>query len=177
METEQKIEETNKKEQEDKDNSDFFIQFSNIKSVINSDKNLKDKRKNLRGKKKAMVNAIVKHLGVVSRACNSVGITNNTHYRWLKEDKRYADAIEQTKELVEDIMESAFQSLAFIDKNPQALIHIAKTKLRHRGYGDYIVTEEVGKKDNKLIVEIVNTNNENKDNQSISDERGSSETE
>lgn len=175
MEIEQKIQETNKKEQENKDNTDFLIDFSKLGEVIKSNKNLKDKRKNLRGKKKQMILALIKTLGVVSRACNSVGINNKTHYEWLKLDNRYKEAVEETKVVVDDYLETAFLGLA-LEKNPQILLHIAKTKLRHRGYGDYIVTEEVGKKDNKLIVEIVQTNNENKNHQSISDERGSSET-
>lgn len=44
-----------------------------------------------------------------------------------------------------------------MEKNPQAVIHFAKTKLRKRGYGEDIPTEEVGAKIDKMEVRICDT--------------------
>jgi len=41
---------------------------------------------NLSPKKKAMVEALTKALGIVKMACESVGISRQTHYNWLKDD-------------------------------------------------------------------------------------------
>ena len=39
--------------------------------------------------KRATVEALEKALGVVSVACRAVGISRDTHYRWLREDEDY----------------------------------------------------------------------------------------
>ncbi len=40
-------------------------------------------------KKRAMLEALEKSLGVVTTACKQAQISRDTHYRWLKEDKDY----------------------------------------------------------------------------------------
>lgn len=104
--------------------------------LTNTDK----KRKGMAPRKKKMVEAMSKHLGIITSACQEVGISRETHYQWLKNDKDYADAISALDSRKDDVIEKAFLSLV-IDKNPQAVIHAVKTKLKYRGYGDEIKNE------------------------------------
>lgn len=152
--------------QETQEKDQYFkevVDLSKIPHISISDEKPKRVR-GLRGKKKMMIASLIKSLGIVTTAVKEVGITRETHYRWLKDDPKYKEAVEASKETIEDFYETAFLTLV-ADKNPRAIIHLAKTKLRNRGYGEHMVTEEVGK-DNKITLEIVRTN-ENTDNQDI----------
>ena len=43
--------------------------------------------------KKAMLEAMEGSLAIVTTACKAVGISRDTHYRWMKEDPEYKAAI------------------------------------------------------------------------------------
>lgn len=84
-------------------------------------------------KKEAMIQALEKHLGVVTTACKTVGIDRTTHYRWLKEDEAYKEATEDIENVSLDFAES--QLLKQIkDGNTTATIFYLKTKGKKRGY-------------------------------------------
>ena len=84
-------------------------------------------------KKKAMVEALTKALGVVKMACESVGISRQTHYTWLKEDPAYKEACDNLPEVVLDFAEHHLHKL-ISQGNPAATIFYLKTKGKHRGY-------------------------------------------
>ena len=88
---------------------------------------------NLSPKKAAMVEALTKALGIVKMACESVGISRNTHYRWLKEDEAYKEACDNLPEVVLDFAEHHLHKL-ISQGNPAATIFYMKTKGKHRGY-------------------------------------------
>lgn len=89
--------------------------------------------KGLRGKKKLMVEAMHKAMGNISKATQSVGISRVTHYKWLKEDSAYADAMANLPEFVIDYVEHKMFKL--IEKeNPAAIFFYLKTQAKHRGY-------------------------------------------
>jgi len=46
-------------------------------------------------KKEAMLEALERSLGIVTTACNAVGINRSTHYDWLKKDSDYADKVKE----------------------------------------------------------------------------------
>lgn len=84
-------------------------------------------------KKKAMLEALRKSLGVVTRAADLIQIDRRTHYRWLKEDTEYAAAVEDLEMVALDFAESKLHKL--IDGgNPTAIIFYLKTKGKGRGY-------------------------------------------
>jgi hypothetical protein len=84
-------------------------------------------------KKEAMIQALEKHLGVVTTACKTVDIDRTTHYRWLKEDEAYKEATEDIDNVSLDFAES--QLLKQIkDGNTTATIFFLKTRGKHRGY-------------------------------------------
>lgn len=45
-------------------------------------------------RKRAMIEALEKSLGIVTIACKSVDISRQTHYRWLSEDAEYKQAVD-----------------------------------------------------------------------------------
>jgi hypothetical protein len=88
---------------------------------------------NLGQRKKALVEALEKSLGVVSTACKAASISRDTHYRWLKEDPEYKTAVEELSEVAVDFAESHLHKL-IRDGNPAATIFFLKTKGKNRGY-------------------------------------------
>jgi hypothetical protein len=84
-------------------------------------------------RKKAMIEALEKSLGIVSTAAKVAGIDRSTHYAWLKEDDEYKRAVEQVQDSVLDFAESHLYKLVK-EGNPAATIFYLKTKGKKRGY-------------------------------------------
>ena len=57
-------------------------------------------------KKKAIIEALIKSLGVVSTACKIVGIGRTTFYDWLKDDKDFKKEVEDIQNVALDFAES-----------------------------------------------------------------------
>lgn len=84
-------------------------------------------------KKKAMLLALEKTLGVVTPAAKSVGIDRRTHYRWIENDPEYKAAVEDMPEIALDFVES--QNYKQIKEgNTAAIIFYLKTKGKKRGF-------------------------------------------
>jgi len=99
--------------------------------------------KNLVGKKKFMINALILNLGNVSMACKKVGIDRQTHYNWLKSDLEYVKRVLHVPEITLDFAENAL--LKNIKKgNVAAQIFYLKTKGKKRGYIERQEVEHIG---------------------------------
>lgn len=83
--------------------------------------------------KKAMLEALEKSLGVVTTACKQVGISRETHYRWVKEDAEYGIAVEDIENIALDFAESQLHK-QIMDGSTSATIFYLKTKGKNRGY-------------------------------------------
>lgn len=99
-----------------------------------------------------MLEALKKSLGVVKTACEGVGISRQSHYRWLEEDPEYKEAVSDIGEDAIDFVESKlFEKIEGIsiaqgsddDGKPKvytqppsdtAIIFYLKTKGKKRGY-------------------------------------------
>lgn len=80
-----------------------------------------------------MLDAMEKNLGIVTDSCRQIGISRDTHYRWLKEDKQYKKAIKDIENVALDFAESAL--LQQIKKgNPLSTMFYMKCKGKKRGY-------------------------------------------
>lgn len=80
-----------------------------------------------------MIEALRVKLGIVSAACNEVGINQKTHYNWLKTDAEYKDKAENIQDYVLDFAESAlYKQVA--QGNTTAIIFFLKTRGKKRGY-------------------------------------------
>ena len=83
--------------------------------------------------KKAMLAALEKALGVISLACNEVGIARQTHYEWYKEDAEYHSSVDAIADIAVDFAESKLHDQ--INKgDTTAIIFYLKTKGKRRGY-------------------------------------------
>ena len=80
-----------------------------------------------------MLDAMEKNLGIVTDSCRQIGISRDTHYRWLKEDKQYKKAIKDIENVALDFAESALHQQ--IKKgNPLSTMFYLKCKAKKRGY-------------------------------------------
>jgi len=94
------------------------------------DKNIQNRT---RSQKEAMLDAMEKNLGIVTDSCRQIGISRDTHYRWLKEDKQYKKAIKDIENVALDFAESALHQQ--IKKgNPLSTMFYLKCKAKKRGY-------------------------------------------
>ena len=83
--------------------------------------------------KKAMLEALERHLAIITPACKELGISRDTHYRWLKEDKDYKKAVKELETVALDFAESALHQQ--IKKgNPLSTMFYLKCKAKKRGY-------------------------------------------
>lgn len=83
--------------------------------------------------KKAMIEALEKTLGVVTKACEMVGIGRTQYYTWLKEDEEFAQQVQDIENVALDFAESSLHE-QIKDKIPTSTIFYLKTKGRKRGY-------------------------------------------
>lgn len=83
--------------------------------------------------KKAMLEALEKSLGVVTSACKAVEISRETHYRWMREDSNYKEAVDDLANVALDFAESQLHK-QIKGGNPTATIFYLKTKGKNRGY-------------------------------------------
>lgn len=84
-------------------------------------------------KKKAMISALERSLGVVTIACKEVGIARKTHYEWYKEDEDYRNAVDDLADVALDFAESMLHK-QIQEKDTTATIFYLKTKGKKRGY-------------------------------------------
>jgi len=102
-------------------------------------------------KKKDMLAALEKNLGVVTVSCKSAGINRATHYRWMESDPEYKEAVEAIPDVVLDFAESKLFK-AIQDGNITATIFFLKTRGKDRGYIERIQQEDVGTKPKQLVI-------------------------
>ena len=84
-------------------------------------------------RKKAMLDALKKSAGIVTRAAQAVELDPATHYRWLKEDEVYSQQVAELDNLVLDLAETALLN-KIKEGDTTAIIFMLKTKGRKRGY-------------------------------------------
>lgn len=96
-------------------------------------------------RKKAMIEALEKCMGIVTTASKIAGINRETHYRWLNTDPKYKEKVESIDDIVLDFAESQLHQ-QIKDKDTAATIFFLKTKGKKRGY---IEKSEIGITDNK----------------------------
>ena len=126
----------------------------NEQNITQSDtiEHIKAKKSTKVQKKKLMLEILRIQLGIVSIACRQVGISRETHYRWIKEDPKYKKEVEDIVFYTKDFFESALFKL-IEEGNPMAVWNTNKTKNRDRGYGENINIEHKGVEQLKVIIE------------------------
>ena len=123
------------------------------KAKAKVDNTLKSKQARTLIKKKAMIEAMRKHMGVVALACKAVDISRETHYDWLKTDSAYRESVETIKEETLDFAESKLLQKINSGDTVSILFYL-KTQGKKRGY---IEKQEVDVTEKTIIVETVNS--------------------
>lgn len=90
-------------------------------------------KKGLNIKQKAMIEALQSTLGIVTSACKIVGMDRTAHYKWLKENEEYKNAVEDIDNIAIDFAESKLHS-NIKDGDTTSIIFFLKTKGKRRGY-------------------------------------------
>lgn len=108
--------------------------------------------------KAAMLEALEQSLGVVTTACQKVGISRKKHYQWLQSDQEYREQVEELENVSLDFAESQlFKQIR--EGSTSATIFYLKTRGKKRGYVEKQEVEQVGNTDN-IQIEIVEPSNE-----------------
>jgi len=80
-----------------------------------------------------MIEALEKHLGVITTACKQVGIARSTHYEWYQKDKQYKKAVKEIENVALDFAESQLHK-QIAKGNPLSTMFYLKCKGKKRGY-------------------------------------------
>jgi len=108
--------------------------------------------------KRLMLQALTNNLGIVSKSCEEVNISRDTHYRWLKDDEDYCEQVNAITERSIDYAEGQLYHLMAGAKrtvvtnrgavveikdapSASAIIFYLKTKGKHRGYIERVEQE------------------------------------
>jgi hypothetical protein len=116
----------------------------------------------LRGKKKAMMEALITTMGNITKSAQKVGISRFTHYDWLRDDPLYKKEYEGIDDMECDFYRNALHQLVQ-EKNVTAVIFGLKTKGKHRGYIERQEVEHKGEAklfNGTLNIEVVETKHE-----------------
>ena len=105
-------------------------------------------------RKKAMLAALERSLGIVTHAAREVGIDRNTHYDWMKKDPDYRAAAETIDDAVVDFGETALFNN--VKKGREAsIIFLLKCRGRKRGYIERYEQSQPNESDaNKALADI-----------------------
>ena len=95
-------------------------------------------------RKKGLLVALEKALGIVTTACKSVGVDRGTFYNYYNSDPEFKAAVDELENVSLDFAESTLYGL-MRDKNPAAVIFYLKTKGRKRGYTEHSSVEHSGR--------------------------------
>jgi hypothetical protein len=118
--------------------------------------------------KKAMLTALKENYGRVTRSCEAVDISRQTHYNWLKDDPEYKEAVEAIDEAAIDHVESKlFEKIDGVSvqtfnargepvvyevpPSDTAIIFYLKTKGKKRGY---VERQEITGADGPVVIKI-----------------------
>jgi hypothetical protein len=102
-------------------------------------------------KKKAMIDAMEKSLGIVTSACKLADVGRTTYYGWYNDDPEFRKAIDDIENIALDFAESKLHAL-IKEGNPTATIFYLKTKGKNRGYVER--TEIATPDDTKMDINI-----------------------
>ena len=100
--------------------------------------------------KNNLINALEKHLGIVTSACKEVGCNRSTFYKYYNNDSKFKEKVDELQNVALDFVESKlFDQIS--NDNPTSTIFYLKTKGKKRGYIEQQILEHKGGIESKLI--------------------------
>ncbi len=108
-------------------------------------------------KKEKLLKALQETQGLIYHACKKAGnISRSTYYRYMKEDKEFAQAVEDIKEAQIDYVEG--QLIKNISNGKEtSIIFYLKSKAKDRGYAEKLDITSGGKPLTELKIEVIDT--------------------
>ena len=100
--------------------------------------------------KKELLSALNKNLGIVSNACEALGISRTTYYKYYNEDSEFRSEVDNVGESTLDFVESKLFEL-IKSGNVASTIFFLKTKGKKRGY---VEKQEIEDKKQPEAIEI-----------------------
>ena len=94
-------------------------------------------------KKKALLEALEKSLGVVTTACKSAGVGRSTYYEWYAADESFKKSVLDLQEVALDFAESQLH-VQMQTGSVASIIFYLKTKGKKRGYVERSEVEITG---------------------------------
>lgn len=92
-------------------------------------------------KKEKFLEALTRGRGIISTACEAMGISRSTFYRWVNSDPEFKLRVEDVTEIQVDFVESKLMQL-IESGDTTAIIFYLKTKGRKRGYNEKVPIKE-----------------------------------
>ena len=102
-------------------------------------------------KKKLLLEALEKSLGVISTAVKKVGISRGTFYNYVEADPDFKKAVQEIEEASIDFVESALLK-QIKEGNTTATIFFLKTRGKKRGY---VERTEITGVDGSPVIKLV----------------------
>lgn len=99
------------------------------------------KTNKIQQKKKALIEALEKSLGIATTACKSVGVDRTTFYKYLKDDEEFASDVKDIENVALDFAESQLHQ-RIKSGSDAAIIFYLKTKGKKRGYIEKTESEQ-----------------------------------
>ena len=101
--------------------------------------------------KKALLEALQKSLGVVTNACEEVGVSRWTFYEYCKADPEFKQAVDDVENIALDFAESQLHK-QIRDGEVSSTIFYLKTKGKKRGYVEKQEVEHSGVIKTNLLI-------------------------
>lgn len=95
-------------------------------------------------KKRAMLKALEKHLGIVVMAAKETGIDRNSHYQWMSNDPEYRAQVLALNDVVLDFAESHLYK-RIREGSDSCTMFLLKCRGKSRGYIERIEYESAPK--------------------------------
>lgn len=112
------------------------------KSSKVANKKIKRKASNTEYKKNLFLKAFRDNFGHIGRACMDAGIARSTFKHWRDNDPRFCEQYNDLIEYSKDDVEQALKKEAVSSLNITALIFLAKTLLKDRGYTEKVENDQ-----------------------------------
>ena len=108
-------------------------------------------------KKEKLLKALKETQGLIYHACKRAGnISRSTYYRYMREDKEFAQAVEDIKEAQIDYVES--ELIKNISRGKEtSIIFYLKSKAKERGYAEKLDITSGGKPLTELKINVIDT--------------------
>ena len=122
----------------------------------NVEKSTASKRAASTRRKARFIEAFKNSLGNVSNACDAIGISRETFYRWRKADKKFAEKINDIDEASIDFAETMLMK-NIRDGKETSLIFYLKTKGKKRGYNEEATFDQTSSENPILQIEVIDS--------------------